>query len=65
MRGIASSRGCNGQANQKWTTQADGSVRNANAGLCLDVDHAGAANGTKVILWTCNGQDNQKWTSLP
>jgi alpha-galactosidase len=53
---------CNGQANQKWTFNADGSIRNAHAGLCLDADRAGTANGTPLILWTCNGQANQKWT---
>ena len=37
---------CNGQDNQKWTVGSDGSIRNVHAGLCLDVDRAGTANGT-------------------
>jgi len=53
---------CNGQANQRWTAEADGSVRNANAGLCLTVEGAGTANGSRLVLWTCNGQSNQKWS---
>ncbi|MFD0441545.1 ricin-type beta-trefoil lectin domain protein [Streptomyces indonesiensis] len=53
---------CNGQDNQKWTLDANGSIRNVHADLCLDVDNAGTANGTPLILWTCNGQGNQKWT---
>nr|WP_267888986.1 RICIN domain-containing protein [Streptomyces viridochromogenes] len=55
---------CNGQNNQKWTRQADGSIRNVHAGLCLDAEQAGTTNGTPLILWTCNGQNNQKWSSL-
>jgi alpha-galactosidase len=43
----------------------DGSIRNIHAGLCLDTEQAGTANGTPVILWTCNGRNNQKWTTLP
>jgi alpha-galactosidase len=53
---------CNGQANQRWTIASDGSIRNVHAGLCLDVNQAGTANGTATILWTCNGQANQRWS---
>jgi len=31
--------------------------------LCLDVNGAGTATGTPVILWTCHGQSNQRWTT--
>jgi hypothetical protein len=41
---------------------SDGSITGVQSGLCLDVDHAGTANGTKVLLWTCNGQSNQRWS---
>lgn len=34
------------------------------AGLCLDDDHSGTANGTKVQVWSCNGTAAQSW-SLP
>jgi alpha-galactosidase len=30
--------------------------------MCLDADHAGTTNGTRVLSWPCGGQDNQKWT---
>ena len=43
---------CNGQNNQKWTVGSDGSIRNVNAGLCLDIDRADTANGTPLVLWT-------------
>ncbi|WP_030442963.1 RICIN domain-containing protein [Actinoplanes subtropicus] len=53
---------CNGQANQQWTVNANGTVTGAQSGLCLDATGAGTANGTKIILWSCNGQPNQQWT---
>jgi alpha-galactosidase len=53
---------CNGGANQRWTLGSDGTVRNAQSGLCLDVDRNLTANGTKVLLWTCSGAANQRWT---
>ncbi len=34
---------------------------NVHSGLCLDVDQAATANGSRLILWTCNTQANQKW----
>lgn len=53
---------CNGQSNQQWRHNSDGSITGVQSGLCLDVNGAATANGTAVILWTCNGQGNQKWT---
>ncbi len=53
---------CNGQANQQWNINSDGTVTNVLSGLCLDVTGAGTANGTLVELWTCNGSSNQHWT---
>jgi hypothetical protein len=32
------------------------------AGKCVDVDHSGTANGTKVQLYTCNSSNAQQWT---
>ncbi|HEV8562377.1 MAG TPA: ricin-type beta-trefoil lectin domain protein, partial [Actinophytocola sp.] len=49
------------QNNQQWTVNTDGSIRNVGSGLCLDVNQAGTANGSTVILWTCNNQSNQRW----
>jgi alpha-galactosidase len=53
---------CNGQDNQRWTLNADGSITNVHSGLCLDVDQAATGNGSRLILWSCNSQANQKWT---
>jgi poly(hydroxyalkanoate) depolymerase family esterase len=52
---------CNGQTNQKWTAQSDGSIKGTQSGLCLDASGQGTANGTRIALWTCNGQANQRW----
>jgi alpha-galactosidase len=53
---------CNGGANQQWTFSADGSIRDVDSGLCLDVTGNSTRNGTLVELWTCNGGANQRWT---
>lgn len=37
-------------------------VVSTGSGLCLDVNRAGTANGTKVQLWECNGTPAQRWT---
>ena len=53
---------CTGGANQKWTTNADGTITSGQSGLCLDATGAGTANGTLIELWTCNGGGNQRWS---
>ncbi|WTI42978.1 ricin-type beta-trefoil lectin domain protein [Streptomyces sp. NBC_00589] len=53
---------CNGDSNQKWTIEADGTITGVQSGLCLDATGAGTANGTLLELWTCTGGSNQKWT---
>lgn len=53
---------CNGGANQQWTFNANGTLSNAQSGLCLDVNGGATANGTAVILWTCTASANQRWT---
>jgi len=53
---------CNGQANQQWRLNVNGSITGVQSGLCLDVSGAGTANGTLVQLWSCSGQTNQAWT---
>ncbi|MEV6013213.1 ricin-type beta-trefoil lectin domain protein [Streptomyces sp. NPDC051976] len=55
---------CNGGDNQKWTQQADGSVRNAQSGRCLDDPGGSTANLTRLDIWTCDGGANQRW-ALP
>ncbi|WP_433268624.1 glycoside hydrolase family 27 protein [Micromonospora vinacea] len=53
---------CNGGTNQQWAVNANGTISNAQSGLCLDVNNNGTANGTTVILWTCTGAANQRWS---
>ena len=53
---------CSGAANQRWNLNANGTIGNAQSGLCLDVNGNATVNGTVVILWTCTGSANQRWT---
>ena len=53
---------CNGQTNQQWNLNSNGTITGVQSGLCLDVTGAATADGTLVDLWTCNGQTNQQWT---
>jgi hypothetical protein len=52
---------CNGQANQQWTVNVDGTVTGVQSGLCLDAYNAATADGTKIVLWACGTAANQKW----
>ncbi|QNP66967.1 glycoside hydrolase family 16 protein [Streptomyces genisteinicus] len=52
---------CNGNAAQRWTVGADGTIRAL--GKCLDVASGGTADGTPVQLWTCNGTAAQRWVA--
>jgi alpha-galactosidase len=53
---------CSGAANQRWNLNANGTISNAQFGLCLDVSGSATANGSPVILWTCTAAANQRWT---
>ena len=53
---------CNGGDNQKWTQQADGSLRGMQSGRCLDDPGFSTANPTPLDIWTCDGGANQRWT---
>jgi O-glycosyl hydrolase len=53
---------CNGQNNQKWTLNTNGTITGTQSGLCLDVTGAATANGSPVQLWTCGSGTNQRWT---
>ena len=53
---------CNGQTNQQWNVNSNGTITGVQSGLCLDANGAGTANGTKIILWSCNGGTNQQWS---
>ncbi len=53
---------CHGGTNQKWNLNANGTISNAQSGLCLDVNGNATTNGSQVILWTCTAAANQVWT---
>jgi lysophospholipase L1-like esterase len=53
---------CTGGTNQRWNLNSNGTISNAQSGLCLDVYGNATANGTTVILWTCVASANQRWT---
>ncbi|MFC3744315.1 RICIN domain-containing protein, partial [Paractinoplanes deccanensis] len=53
---------CNGGTNQQWTFQTNGTIRDNQSGLCLDVNNNQTANGTLTLLWTCTGAVNQQWS---
>ncbi len=53
---------CNGQTNQQWKLNSNGTITGVQSGLCLDVSGAATANGSLVQLWSCNGQSNQAWS---
>jgi lysophospholipase L1-like esterase len=53
---------CHGGANQRWNLNSNGTISNAQSGLCLDVNGNATANGTQVVLWTCTAAANQQWT---
>jgi lysophospholipase L1-like esterase len=52
---------CHGGANQQWTLGANGSISNAQSGLCLDVNNNATSNGSLVVLRTCTAAANQLW----
>ncbi|RKE17258.1 PHB depolymerase family esterase [Streptomyces sp. TLI_171] len=52
---------CNGQPNQQWQLNPNGTVTGVASGLCLDVAGLGTADGTPVQLWSCSGATNQQW----
>jgi hypothetical protein len=52
---------CTGGANQRWTVNADGSIRSVPSGRCLDVRAHATAAGSPVQLWDCTGESHQKW----
>jgi hypothetical protein len=55
---------CNGQANQQWNVNGNGTISSVQTGLCLDVNGAGTANGTAVIVWNCHTGANQRWARV-
>ncbi len=55
---------CNGNANQVWAQQADGSLRNPQSGRCLDSPGGSTANGARLQIWDCNGSAAQKFALI-
>ncbi|WNZ07138.1 ricin-type beta-trefoil lectin domain protein [Streptomyces sp. 11x1] len=53
---------CDGGANQQWVFNSNGTIRNAQTGLCLDVNGASTTGGSAVIVWNCHDGANQLWT---
>lgn len=45
-----------GDANQRWTVQANGTITSVNSGKCLD------AAATTVVQRTCDGSAGQQWS---
>ena len=52
---------CNGQTNQQWNLNSNGTITGVQSGLCLDASGRGTANGTSIILWACGTGANQQW----
>ncbi|WP_224277946.1 LamG-like jellyroll fold domain-containing protein [Streptomyces sp. LS1784] len=46
---------------QQWIRGYDGTIRNVQSGLCIDIPHGITTNGTRMIVWTCAANNNQKW----
>jgi hypothetical protein len=58
---------CHGGANQQWSFQSDGTIRNQwGGGLCLDVPDSGRPpqNGDKLQVFHCHGGINQRFDLL-
>ncbi|MET9933941.1 MULTISPECIES: RICIN domain-containing protein [unclassified Streptomyces] len=55
-----------GGANQRWTftRRSDGTyeLKNAESGLCADVEGGSTSAGARIIQWTCTGGANQRWS---
>ena len=54
---------CAGGANQQWNVNSNGTISNVQTGMCLDVNGAGTANGTAVVVWSCHTGANQRWSA--
>ncbi|QJS14006.1 RICIN domain-containing protein [Streptomyces argyrophyllae] len=54
----------NGQTDQQWMLNADGTITGVESGLCLDVTGGAGPDGSLVQLSTCNGGSSQRWTPV-
>ena len=55
---------CEGDPQEQWTLNADGTVR-LDGKYCLDSAGGAGANGTAVVLDPCSGAASQVWTPQP
>ncbi len=51
--------GCDGSAGERWTLNADGTMRTL--GLCLEVNGGEVTDGARVQMGTCDGTAGQQW----
>ena len=51
----------NGNGLQKWLMARDGTIRNPELSMCLDVHQKKLDNGTYVLVAACDGQPSQQW----
>jgi len=52
--------GCNGDSNQTWTIEANGTIKSG-SGDCLDVYHSGTSDGTEIDYYACDSTGAQQW----
>jgi hypothetical protein len=53
---------CNQGTNQRWEINADGLIKSALNGKCIDVSKYNAtAKLANVHMWDCHGKINQQW----
>lgn len=53
---------CNGQTDQQWMLNADGTITGVESGHCLDVTGGAGSAGSLVPRSTCNGGSSRRWT---
>jgi Ricin-type beta-trefoil lectin domain len=58
--GAATLFGCDGDSNQTWTIEANGTIK-AGSGDCLDVHDSGTSAGTEIDYAGCNSMASQQW----
>jgi non-reducing end alpha-L-arabinofuranosidase len=58
--GAATLYGCDGDSNQTWTIEANGTIK-AGSGDCLDVHDSGTSDGTEVDYAGCSSDAAQQW----
>jgi len=52
--------GCDGDSNQTWTVEANGTIESG-SGKCLDVHDSGTGAGTEIDYAGCNSMGSQQW----